>query len=136
MLDNGINVALGTDGAASGGSLDMWKEMRAAQMFHKLKDPRAMPASVTLGMATVNGAKALGINAGMLKAGCLADIIIVDLKKPQFVSADLVTALVNGASGCDVRTTIVDGKVLMEDHVVKGLDEDRIIEEAKKIVLD
>jgi 5-methylthioadenosine/S-adenosylhomocysteine deaminase len=136
MLERGINVALGTDGAASGGSLDMWKEMRAAQMLHKLKNPRAMPASVTLGMATVNGARALGINAGMLKAGCFADIIIIDLKKPQFVSADLVTALVNGASGCDVRTTIVDGKVLMEDHVVTGLDEEKIIEGAKRIVLD
>lgn len=118
MLGKGINVALGTDGAASGGSLDMWKEMRAAQMLHKIKNPRAMPASVMLGMATVNGAKALGINAGMIKVGCLADIIIVDLNKPQFISADLVTALVNGASGCDVRTTIVDGKVLMEDHEI------------------
>jgi 5-methylthioadenosine/S-adenosylhomocysteine deaminase len=135
MLDKGIIVALGTDGVASGGSLDMWKEMRAAQMLHKLKNPRAMPASVTLEMATVNGARALGINAGMLKAGCLADIIIVDIKKPQFVSADLVTALVNGASGCDVRTTIVDGKVLMEDHVVMGLDEGKIIEDVKRLVL-
>jgi 5-methylthioadenosine/S-adenosylhomocysteine deaminase len=136
MLEKGINVALGTDGAASGGSLDMWKEMRAAQMLHKLKNPRAMPAPVTLGMATVNGARALGIYAGMLKAGCLADIIIIDLKKPQFVSADLVTALVNGASGCDVRTTIVDGNVLMEDCVVMGLDEEKIIEDAKRIVVD
>jgi 5-methylthioadenosine/S-adenosylhomocysteine deaminase len=135
MLDKGIIVALGTDGVASGGSLDLWKEMRAAQMLHKLKNPRAMPASVTLEMATVNGARALGINAGMLKAGCLADIIIVDIKKPQFVSADLVTALVNGASGCDVRTTIVDGKVLMEDHVVMGLDEGKIIEDVKRLVL-
>jgi 5-methylthioadenosine/S-adenosylhomocysteine deaminase len=135
MIERGINVALGTDGAASGRSLDMWKEMRAAQMLHKLKNPHTMPALVALGLATVNGAKALGINAGMLKAGCLADIIIVDLRKPQFVSADLVTALVNGASGCDVRTTIVDGKVLMEDHVVMGLDEGKIIEDAKRIVL-
>jgi 5-methylthioadenosine/S-adenosylhomocysteine deaminase len=136
MLGKGINVSLGTDSAASGGGLDMWKEMRAAQMLHKLKNPRAMPASVTLGMATVNGARALGINAGMLKVGCLADIIIVDLNKPQFVSADLITALVNGASGCDVRTTIVGGKALMEDHVVMGLDEEKIIEDARKIVLD
>jgi len=64
MLEKGINVALGTDGAASGGSLDMWKEMRAAQMLHKLKNPCAMPASVTLGMATVNGARALGLTRG------------------------------------------------------------------------
>jgi len=93
-----------------------------------------MPALVALGMATVNGARALGINAGMLKAGCLA-VIIIDLKKPQLVSADLVTALVNGASGCDVRTTIVDGKVLMEDQEVVGLDEEKIIEDAKRSVL-
>jgi len=130
MLGKGINVALGTDGAASGGSLDIWKEMRAAQMLHKLKNPRGMPASVILGMATVNGAKALGINAGMLKEGCLADIIIVDIKKPQFVSSDLVTALVNGASGCYVRTTIVDGKVLMQAYEVMVLDEEKIIEDA------
>jgi 5-methylthioadenosine/S-adenosylhomocysteine deaminase len=136
MLGRGINVALGTDGAASGGSLDMWKEMRAAQMLHKLKNPCAMPASVLLGMATVNGARAMEINAGMLKVGCLADIIIVDLKKPQFVSADPVTALVNGASGCDVRTTIVDGKVLMEDYEVMGIDEGKIIEDAKGRVVD
>ncbi|MCX9083997.1 MAG: amidohydrolase family protein [Candidatus Methanoperedens sp.] len=134
MLEKGINVALGTDSAASGGSLDMWKEMRTAQMLHKIKNPRAMHAPDVLGMATINGAKALGINAGILKAGCFADIIIVDLKKPQFVSADPVTALVNGASGCDVRTTIVNGKVLMEDHVLMELDEEKIIEDARKII--
>jgi 5-methylthioadenosine/S-adenosylhomocysteine deaminase len=132
MLEKGINVALGTDGAASGGSLDMWKEMRVASLLHKSKDPRTMPALRVLEMATVNGARAMGINAGMLKAGCLADIIIVDLKKPKFVSSDIMYSLVNGASGCDVRTTIVNGKVLMEDHEIIGLDEEKIIENARK----
>jgi len=127
MLGKGINVALGTDGAASGGSLDMWKEMRAALLLHKLKDPLALKASKVLEMATVNGARALGINAGILKAGCLADIIIVDMEKPQFISYDLVSSLVNGASGCDVRTTIVDGRILMEDREVLVIDEDKII---------
>lgn len=136
MLGEGINVALGTDSTASGESLDMWKEMRAAQMLHKIKNHHAMPASVVFGMATVNGARALGINAGRLKVGCFADIIIVDLRKPQFVSPDLMTAIVNGASGCDVKTTIVDGKVLMEDHEVMGFDEKKIIEDAKRFVLD
>ncbi|VVB56453.1 5'-deoxyadenosine deaminase [uncultured archaeon] len=135
MLEIGINVALGTDGAASGGSLDMWKEMRAAMLLHKLKNPRAMPAQKVLEMATVNGARALGINTGVLKAGCLADIIIVDLRKPQFISSNIPAALVNGASGCDVRTVIVDGKVLMEDHFVTVINETNVIDEGMDAIL-
>lgn len=134
MLEKGINVALGTDSVASGGSLDMWKEMRHARLLHKLKDPRAMPASTVLEMATVNGARALGINAGVLEAGGLADIIIVDLRKPHFASSNLISALVNGASGCDVRTTIVNGELLMEDRRVLVLDEEKVMEEAEKTI--
>lgn len=130
MLAKGINVALGTDGAASGGSLDMWKEMRCASLLHRLKDPRTMPAYTVLKMGTTNGARALGINAGALAPGRLADIIVVDIKKPQFMSPNPVSALVHGASGCDVRTTIVNGKVLMEDRRVEGLDEEKIIRDA------
>lgn len=132
MLEKGINVALGTDGAASGGSLDMWKEMRVASLLHKGKDPRTMPALRVLEMASVNGARAMGINAGMLKKGCLADIIIVDMEKVKFISCDLISSLVNGASGCDVDTTIVNGKVLMEDHKIIGFFEEKIMEDARK----
>lgn len=130
MLAKGINVALGTDGAASGGSLDMWKEMRCSSLLHRLKDAQAIPAYTVLKMATTNGARALGINAGALSPGKLADIIVVDIKKPQFMSPNPVSALVHGASGCDVRTTIVNGKVLMEDRRVVGLDEEKIIRDA------
>jgi len=130
MLAKGINVALGTDGAASGGSLDMWKEMRCASLLHKLKDARTMPAYTVLKMATTNGVRALGINAGVLAPGRLADIIVVDINKPQFMSPNPVSALVHGASGCDVRTTIVNGNVLMEDRRVEGLDEEKIIRDA------
>ncbi|MDO9097323.1 MAG: amidohydrolase family protein [Candidatus Methanoperedens sp.] len=133
MLERGINVALGTDGAASSGSLDMWKEMRVASLLHKLKDPMSMPASKVLEMATVNGARALGINAGVLKPGSLADIIIVELKKPQFTSSNLISSLVSCASGCDVKTTIVDGKILMEDYKV-DIDEEKIMEDAKGVI--
>ena len=135
MLEKGINVALGTDGAASGGSLDMWKEMRAAMLLHKLKDTRMLPAQKVLEMATVNGARALGINAGVLNAGCLADIIIVDMGKPQFISSNIPSALVNGASGCDVRTVIVDGKVLMEDHFVNVMNEKKVIDDGRDAIL-
>jgi 5-methylthioadenosine/S-adenosylhomocysteine deaminase len=113
----------------------MWKEMRAASYLHKLKDPQAMPASTVLGMATVSGAQALGIKAGVLKPGYLADIILVDLKKPQFTSANLISALLHGASGCDVKTTIVNGEILMEDHEVKVMDEEKIIDDAKASML-
>ncbi len=126
MLEKGINVALGTDGAASSGNLDMWKEMRMALYLHKLKDPRSMTASTVLGMATVSGARALNINAGVLKPGCFADIILVELKKPQFTSSNIITNLVRGC-GCGVKTTIVNGKVLMEDYRVEVLDEEKVL---------
>lgn len=134
MLEKGINVALGTDSVASGGSLDMWKEMRHAMMLHNLNKRQALTASRVLEMATVNGARALGINTGMLRAGCIADLIIVDMKKPQFASSNLISALVHGASGCDVRTTIVEGKILMEDHRVLTLNEEKVMEEAEKTI--
>ncbi|MCZ7400428.1 MAG: amidohydrolase family protein [Candidatus Methanoperedens sp.] len=134
MLERGINVALGTDGAASSGSLDMWKEMRTASYLHKLKDPQVLPASKVLEMATVNGARTLGINAGALKPGFAADIILIDLKKPQFTLSNLTSALVHGASGCDVKTTIVDGKILMEDYRVE-LDEEKIMDDARNVIL-
>lgn len=134
MIRKGINVALGTDGPASGGSLDMWNEMRVASLLHRLKDTQAMPASKVLEMATINGACALGIDAGKLKAGFAADIIIVDLKKPQFTSSNLVSALICGASGCNIKTTIVDGKLLMEDYEVKVLDEGKIIDDSRNII--
>ncbi len=131
MLGKGINIALGTDGVASSGSLDMWKEMRCASLLHRLKDPAAMQSSKVLEMATKNGARAMGINAGVLKSGYLADIIIVDIKKPQFASADIVSSLVNGVTGCDVKTSIVNGKVLMEDGKVAIFNENKIIDNAK-----
>ncbi|MGB8217535.1 MAG: amidohydrolase family protein [Candidatus Methanoperedens sp.] len=136
MLELGINVALGTDGAASSGSLDMWKEMRTASLLHKLKDPQVLPASKVLEMATLNGARALGINAGVLKPGCLADIIIVELEKLNFTSSNLASALIHGACGCNVKTTIVDGRILMENYLVTTLDEEKILEASRNAMLN
>ncbi len=136
MLERGINVALGTDGTASSGSLDMWKEMRMASYLHKLKDPQVLPASKVLEMATVNGARALGINAGVLKPGCMADIIIVDLKKLNFIASNLTSALIHGTCGCNVKTTIVDGRILMENYKVTVLDEEGILEASRNAMLN
>ncbi len=135
MLGKGINIALGTDGAASSGSLDMWKEMGCASLLHRHKDPAAMKSSKVLEMATKNGAQAMGINAGVLKQGYLADIIIVDIKKPQFASSDIVSSLVSGTTGYDVKTTIVNGKVLMEDRKVAIFNENKIIENAREAMI-
>lgn len=132
MMEKGINVALGTDGAASGRGLNMWEEMRTASSLHKIKDTKNMPASTLLKMATVNGTKALNTDAGVLKPGALADIIIVDLKKPQFTTLNLLSALVHGT--CDVRTTIVNGEILMEDYGVAALDEEKVIENAQAAI--
>jgi 5-methylthioadenosine/S-adenosylhomocysteine deaminase len=139
MLDRGVNVSLGTDGCASNNNLDLFEEMKTAALLHKLStgNPTALPARQVLKMATVNGAKALGTETGMLKAGMKADMIIVDMKKPHLTPCfDIPSHLVYSAGGSDVRTTIVDGKVLMDDYRVLVLDEQKVIEEAQKAAED
>jgi 5-methylthioadenosine/S-adenosylhomocysteine deaminase len=135
MLERGVNVSLGTDGCASNNNLDLFEEMKTAALLHKLStgNPTALPARQVLKMATVNGAKALGTETGMLKAGMKADMIIVDMKKPHLTPCfDIPSHLVYSAGGSDVRTTIVDGKVLMDDYRVLVLDEQKVIGEAQK----
>lgn len=135
MLERGVNVSLGTDGCASNNNLDIFEEMKTAALLHKLStgNPTALPARQVLEMATLNGAKALGTETGMLKTGMKADLIIVDMKKPHLTPCfDVPSHLVYSAGGSDVRTTIVDGKILMDDYRVLGLDEQKVIEDAKK----
>jgi 5-methylthioadenosine/S-adenosylhomocysteine deaminase len=135
MLERGVNVSLGTDGCASNNNLDLFEEMKTAALLHKLStgNPTALPARQVLEMATVNGAKALGTKTGMLKVGMKADMIIVDMKKPHLTPCfDVPSHLVYSAKGSDVRTTIVDGKILMDDYRVLVLDEQKVIEEAQK----
>lgn len=135
MLERGVNVSLGTDGCASNNNLDLFEEMKTAALLHKLStgNPTALPARQVLEMATVNGAKALGTKTGMLKVGMKADMIIVDMKKPHLTPCfDVPSHLVYSAKGSDVRTTIVDGKILMDDYRVLVLDEQKVLEEAQK----
>lgn len=135
MLEQGVNVTLGTDGCASNNNLDLFEEMKIAALLHKVNtfNPTLLPARQVLEMATVNGAKALGIDAGMLKVGKKADMILVDLKKPHFTPCfDVQSHLVYSANGSDVRTTIVDGKVLMDEYNVLTIDEEKVMEETKK----
>lgn len=137
MLASGIPVALGTDGAASNNSLDMFKEMKLASLLAKARrlDPTVLPAMKALEMATINGAAALGLQAelGSLEVGKKADLIIVDLRKPHLSPMhDIVSHLVYSASGSDVDTVIVDGKILMEKGEVLTLDEEKVLELAQR----
>ena len=141
MLAAGIPVALGTDGAASNNSLDMFSEMKFAALLskaHKL-DPTALPAQVVLEMATINGAIALGLQdkIGSLEVGKKADIVMVDMKKPHLAPLhNVISHLVYSAVGGDVDTVVVDGKVLMRERGVLTLDEVKVLEETQKAADD
>jgi len=133
LLKRGANVSLGTDGCASNNSLDMFEEMKTTALLHKVNsmDPTTLPAEEVLKMATINGAKALGFPVGVLRPGMLADIIIVDMHKPHLLPVHNPTShLVYAARGSDVKTTIVNGNILMEDGVVKSIDQEKVMEEA------
>lgn len=132
----GIPISLGADGAACNNNLDMFQEMRLAALLQKaLHGPEAMPAATVLEMATLGGARALGLNEeiGSLEVGKRADIILVNLKKlhstPQ---ADPISGLVYSARGSDVETCLVDGRILMRDRELLTMDHEYILRESQK----
>ncbi len=136
-LAQGITVGLGTDGAASNNDLDMFEAMRFAALLHKVKtgDPRALPATTALEMATINGARALGLESaiGSLESGKRADLAIVSTANARLTPLyDPVSHLVYAARGDDVRTVMVNGRVLMRDRKMLTLDETAILAEARK----
>lgn len=137
MLARKISVSLGADGAACNNRLDMFTEMRTAALLQKLAHgPEVLPANRTLRMATIDGARALGLGnkIGSLEAGKRADVIVVYLDQlhssPQV--NDVVSTLVYSAVASDVLTTIIDGQVVMRDGELLTLDEDVVIEEANR----
>ncbi|MEW6424014.1 MAG: amidohydrolase [Bacillota bacterium] len=137
LLAAGAVVGLGTDGAASNNNLDLIDEMRTAALLQKVAtgDPRALPAFEALAMATVNGAKALGLSdeIGLLKPGYKADVILVNLQKPHlYPRHDPVAHLVYAAQGADVETVLVDGRVLMENRKLLTIDEEEVLNQAQK----
>ncbi|MDA0525272.1 amidohydrolase family protein [Methanococcoides alaskense] len=139
LLDRGANVCLGTDGCASNNNLDMFDEMKTATLLQKVDtmDPTALPARKVLEMATVSGANALDIKSGMLRKGYNADVIIVDMNRSHLTPLfDVPSQLVYSAGGSDVRTSIVNGKLLMDDHKVLCMDEQKIIDDAKEAASD
>lgn len=138
MLEAGINVCLGTDGCGSNNSLNMFQEMNAAALVYKGVNRKAqcVDAAEVLKMATVNGAKAVGHEGelGIIKEGAVADLILVNLKEPQFIPANnIVSGLVYSSKGSEVDTVMVDGRVLMEDRGLTTIDEDRVYDEIRKM---
>ena len=136
MLENGVPVGLGTDGAASY-TYDLWEVARSAAVLHKATqlDGEAITAEELLAMMTIEGAKALGIDSevGSLEVGKRADLIVVDFDQPHLLPGGrFVPKLVYSTGGHDVTHVVVDGEILMEDRQVKTLDEEAVMKRAQE----
>ena len=137
MLERGINVSIGADGAPCNNRLDMFTEMRTAALLQKVvRDTEALPARRVLRMATIDGARALGLDGevGSLEAGKRADISIINLQgahlKPG--TADVVSTVVYAAQSSDVETVVIDGQILMRERKLLTMDESEVLKDADR----
>ncbi|MDI6655026.1 MAG: amidohydrolase family protein [Candidatus Hydrothermarchaeota archaeon] len=140
-IEGGVTVSLGTDGAASNNSLDMFEDMKFCALLHKINkmDASAVPAEKVLEFATINGAKALGMEKeiGSIEVGKKADVILLNLNKPHLTPlTNPISHLVYAASGSDVDTVIVDGKVIMQGREVKTINEEKVLRLANEQTYD
>ncbi|MBP2650077.1 MAG: mtaD [Firmicutes bacterium] len=137
MLEAGLVVGLGTDGASSNNNLDMLEELRLAALLHKVNtlNPVAIPAKEALAMATANGAAAVGLGkvTGKIAAGYQADIAIFSMKEPHWYPRhNRVSLLTYAANSADVDTVLVAGKVLLSNRKLTTIDEERIYSEVQQ----
>lgn len=137
MLERGVSVSFGADGAPCNNRLDMWTEMRTAALLQKaLNGAEALPARQALRLATMGGARALGLEEeiGSLETGKRADVSVVKLNQLHSAPrpAEIVSALVYSAQASDVRTVIIDGQIVMRDRQLLTLDEEQVIAEANR----
>ena len=138
MLDAGVNVALGTDGMSSNDNHDMFEEMKLAALLARVSsmDPMALSDTAVLKMATVNGAKAQGRNAGVVKAGAQADLILVDFRSPNLQPCHDVSAnLIYSAHGSNVCMNMARGSVIYENGNFLTLDLDEIYREVERYAI-
>ncbi|MCK4919122.1 MAG: amidohydrolase [Candidatus Pacebacteria bacterium] len=138
LFEGRVTVSLGTDGSASNNNLDMFSEMSNASKLAKVStlNPEIVSAQETVRMATINGAKALGMEKeiGSLEIGKKADIIVLDFNKPHLVPVyDYYSHLVYSVSGNDVQFCIVDGKVIMENRKILSFDINKAMDKVKEI---
>ena len=139
MMAKGINVCIGTDGAASNNALNLIHEMSLVTLIHKgtHRSPQCVSAEEVFRMATINGAKALSLEKeiGSIEAGKKADLAILDLKRPSMWPVNNpIAALSYSATGDEVDTVIIDGEITMENRQVRTLDEERILFETARIM--
>ncbi len=135
LLEAGVNVSLGTDAATCDNAYDMFDAMRLAAIVHKGRtlDPLAVPAESVIEMATINGAKAIGLDSeiGSLEVGKKADIITVDTLNSRIMpNVNPVSAVVYSAKGCDVDNVVINGRFVVQDRAVLTMDEDKVLAEA------
>jgi 5-methylthioadenosine/S-adenosylhomocysteine deaminase len=138
MIKKGITVGLGTDGCASNNDMDMFREMGTAAKLHKVieMDPTVIDAKTVLRMATISGAKALGLDdrIGSIEPGKYADIIVVDMKKPHLIPLyNPYSQIVYAASGPDVRTSIIGGSLVMHERKLLHVDVPSVMGEVNSI---
>jgi 5-methylthioadenosine/S-adenosylhomocysteine deaminase len=136
LLAAGVNVALGTDSAASNNTLNMFHEINMLALIHKGTHADAVTVTSTEAVtaATLGGAKALDLPVGALAVGKKADIVLLDLGCPQLnPPTNLISSLAFSANGSEVDTVIVNGKILMEKRKLTTIDEERVIFESNRI---
>jgi 5-methylthioadenosine/S-adenosylhomocysteine deaminase len=137
LIKQGVTVGLGTDGCASNNNLDLFSEMDTAAKLHKVHamDPTAVDAVTVLRMATIEGARALGLQdiTGSLEIGKKADVIVIDTHKPHLTPMYNATShLVYAASGNDVTHSVINGKLVMEDRKLLTLNLDEVIAHSRE----
>jgi 5-methylthioadenosine/S-adenosylhomocysteine deaminase len=138
MLELGVNVCIGTDGAASNNDLDMLGEIKTAALLQKgvTENPEVLTTFQAMEMATINGAKAYGLeqSLGSLEVGKRADIVIIDFDKPHLTPChDIYSQIVYSVNKADVDTVIIDGKIHLDSGELSTLDEEATIAEVKEI---
>ena len=141
LAGRGVCIGLGTDGCSSNNNLDLFAEMDTAAKLHKASrlDPTVMNAGAVLRMATIDGARALGMDAliGSIEVGKRADIIVVDTHKPHLTPMyHPASHLVYAVGGSDVNTTVINGQVLMHDRRLLQMDPEPVMAEARRIAAE
>jgi cytosine/adenosine deaminase-related metal-dependent hydrolase len=136
MLDRGLNVALGSDGAVCNDSYDLFAEMRLAALLQKVsrRDPAALSPTDVLRMATANGAAALGVPTGRLEAGLAADITVVDLARlGSWPTPNVLDSLVFATGAANVSDVLVGGTLRVRDGQLVGVDVPRLLDDAREV---
>lgn len=141
MLKAGVNVTLGCDGAPSNSNMDILRDMRtachAARLVHRTRD--VMPSEMVLEMATINGARALGIDdkVGSIEVGKHADFIIINTDSPNLTPVwNPVASVVFAAQGSDVDTVVIDGRIIMQGRKMLTMDEEAILDDVRNRFLE